>query len=411
MNTVVDKNCCFAKLGSSISKLANNGYKNIMLFQAEGGIPVGAHFKQAFDKASVASANGVHIFGGVFPGIFDRTEVMDTGAILVGIKTEVHFLTLEQITLANILPQIEKGLAPIEAQLRNNYYQTLFVFGDGFGENNLHLVNGLNHIVQKYPLRVIGGLTGRNKTRMSHFTIFTPHRVIQNGAILAFTRLSSSIGTRHGWEPLEGSRIEVTQTNGCFIEKLNGFPAYDRYIKLITTYDERGSAILDQLNNAGDFFNLAVQYPLGLIRKHNGQTTYIDRTPLGVGPDKSLQFSAEIPAGTRACILQLPTSPAGNQYQALSMAAKHAYQEAKKNFPPEIKDKRVIMMDCYGRKLIVERMGRSYSEIELMEICQDQALVPHSPIGVLTFGELSSMDGNYVELHNKTTVVGFVEDY
>ena len=40
----------------------------------------------------------------------------------------------------------------------------------------------------------------------------------------------------------------------------------------------------------------------------------------------------------------------------------------------------------------------------------DQKHNVHSPIGPLTFGEISSMPGNYVELHNKTAVVGLIED-
>lgn len=411
MKIIVNPDRSFADLGKNISQLAADGFNTIMLLQAEGCLDTSGRYKFAIDLAlSTAFRNGVQLFGGVFPGVFDTETIMDRGSILAGFKSDVHILVLENITADSILPQIEKGLAPIRDKLLRNHFKTLFVFGDGFGENNLHLINGLNHIVQKRPLHVIGGMTGRSLVQTSQFTVFTPQRIIQNGAVLVFTQLASSLGVKHGWEPIEGTKFEITQTNGCFVERLNGLPAFDRYIKFITSFDKRGNVLLDQIKNPHEFFNLAVRYPLGLIREHNGETIYIDRTPLSFGADKSLQFSAEIPVGTRACILRMKGESDEERCQALSSAAKQAYLESKNNFPPGIENKRVIMMDCFGRKLTVENMGRSYSQVELKEITQDQGQTHHSPIGVLTFGEISSMGDNSVELHNKTAVIGMVED-
>jgi hypothetical protein len=67
-------------------------------------------------------------------------------------------------------------------------------------------------------------------------------------------------------------------------------------------------------------------------------------------------------------------------------------------------------MDCFGRKTAVEFMGKNYNDIEFKYITKDQKDTSHSPLGPLTFGEISSMPGNYVELHNKTAVVGLIED-
>jgi hypothetical protein len=55
-------------------------------------------------------------------------------------------------------------------------------------------------------------------------------------------------------------------------------------------------------------------------------------------------------------------------------------------------------------------MGKNYNDIEFKYITKDQKDTSHSPLGPLTFGEISSMPGNYVELHNKTAVVGLIED-
>ncbi|MCP4719035.1 MAG: hypothetical protein GY860_06215, partial [Desulfobacteraceae bacterium] len=48
--------------------------------------------------------------------------------------------------------------------------------------------------------------------------------------------------------------------------------------------------------------------------------------------------------------------------------------------------------------------------IEFEVIAADQQKKNHSPMGPLTFGEISSMEGGFVELHNKTAVVCTIED-
>jgi len=245
MKIIVDQNGCCTELGASISQLAAQGCKSIMLLQAENVIDSVSRYKAMLDKAlSVALKNDIQIFGGVFPTVFAMETFLDKGSILAGFESDVHIVTLEKVTPDNILPQIEKGIAPIEKQLQQGEFNTLFVFGDGFGEINLELMNGLNHIVEKYPMNVVGGMTGRDKLKVSHFTIFSPDRVIQNGAVLAFTRLSSSVGVRHGWEPLKGTELEVTKTNGCFVERINNMRAFDRYVQIVSTYNEEAASLL-----------------------------------------------------------------------------------------------------------------------------------------------------------------------
>lgn len=412
MEIIVDQSGCCTELGNSISQLAAQGYKSIMLLQAEDVIHTIPRYKAMLDKAlSVASKNNVQIFGGIFPTVFALKTFLDKGTILAGIDSEVHIVTLESITADNILPQIEKGIRPIEKQLQVGAFDTLFVFGDGFGEINLDLMNGLNHIVQKYPLNIIGGMTGRSKLKVSHYSIFSPEKVIQNGAVLAFSRLSSSVGVRHGWEPLKGTELEITQTNGCFVDRIDNVRAFDRYVQLVSSVDEDAAETLaNEYTNPDIFFSIAVRYPLGLILEQHGEYSYIDRTPLGVGADRSLQFSVEIPEGTKACVMHLQGDTDAERCKTLGRSALEAYVEAKNNLSSEVNSSRVIMMDCFGRKMTVEQMMEDYSKIELEHIVRDQDGTPHSPIGALCFGEISSMGKNRVELHNKTAVVGFVED-
>ena len=97
--------------------------------------------------------NNVNIFGGIFPGIFDNGKLLKQGSILVGIQSKVHYVTLENLSEPHILDTFKKGIAPIETTLSRNEFQTLFVFGDGFGELNLNLINSLNWLTKKNPVK------------------------------------------------------------------------------------------------------------------------------------------------------------------------------------------------------------------------------------------------------------------
>ena len=413
MKILIDEIGHFSNFEKQIAYLILGGYRNIMVFHVEGGIDSDPKYKQTCDKALIsANKNNVNIFGGIFPGIFDNGMLMQKGSVLVGIKSDVHVITLENLNNSDLYNEIEQKLAPISDSLINEEYKTLFVYGDGFGENNHNLISGLNQLVKKYPMNVIGGLTGRNLIKASHYTIFTPAKIIQNGAVLAFTKLESGIGVQHGWEPLMDSELEITKINDCFVEEINGTPALDFYMHIITSQNKEIDRKQEQLlKNADAFFSeVAVKYPLGLIREEKGKKKYIDRTPISVGADKSLQFSAQIPAGTKTTILHLKGNSPKTQCSNLTQAVKQAYKECQNSFPDTIKRRRVIIMDCFGRKNAVEFMGKNYSDIEFKDIAEDQKNKAHSPIGPLTFGEISSMPGNYIELHNKTAVVGLIED-
>jgi len=410
----VDDIGTFPNLEKKITELVFDDYRNIMVLHAEGGVDSDPKYKQRCDKILMsAGKNNIRIFGGIFPGIFDNGQLMSQGSIIVGIKSNTHVITIENLNNPDLFKDIEPMLEPVSDSLAKNKFKTLFVFGDGFGENNLNLINGLNQLIKKYPMNVMGGLTGRDKIKASHYSIFTPDKIIQNGAVLAFTQLESGIGVQHGWEPLIDSELEITKINDCFVEEINGVPALDFYMHIITSEDEKIDSRQKQLLKDPDAFfsQVAVKYPLGLVRKkQDGTIKYIDRTPLSFGADKSLQFSTQIPAGTKVSVLHLKGDSPKGQYNNLTNAVKQAYKESLGDFPDNIKDRRVIIMDCFGRKNTVELMGGNYNDIEFKDIADSQKAKDHSPIGPLTFGEISSMSGNYVELHNKTAVVGLIED-
>ena len=131
-------------------------------------------------------------------------------------------VSLENLNNPSLFENIKRKIKPIAEALEKNEFKTVFVFGDGFGENNHNLIGALSSLINTYPLNIIGGMTGRSQVKASHFTIFTPEKMIQNGAVLAFAAIESSIGVEHGWIPLMDSELEITQINDCFVEEING---------------------------------------------------------------------------------------------------------------------------------------------------------------------------------------------
>ncbi|MCG8636933.1 MAG: FIST C-terminal domain-containing protein [Desulfobacterales bacterium] len=414
MKIILDHKSNFKDLEKNITSLAADGFKTIMVFHAEGGLDKIPEFKTHCDALlKKTSQRRIQIFGGIFPGIMSDGKLMDRGSILAGIRSRVHIVTLDRLGEPDLAGAIAKKLPPFDPDHPENNFKTLFVIGDGFGESNHTLIRGLNRFVETYPLKVIGGLAGRNTLKASHFNIFTPGKVIQNGAVLAFTDLESGIGVNHGWLPLEKSDCTITRTNYCYVETINKKPALEFYLDFISRIDPkiagRKQALLS--GDADLFFKeVAIKYPLGLIRKQKDGKQIIDRTAVSVGADRSLQFSAEIPEGTRACILHLSGKSAQAQCLNIREAAQTAYVESLNLFPTEIPAPRVFIMDCFGRKQMVDNLGYNYEAVEFDLIAADQKEKDHSPLGVLTFGEISTMPPGYVELHNKTAVVATIED-
>ena len=414
MEIILDEGTGFTGLEQNVATLVDKGFKTIMLFHAEGGIDKDPAYKSKCDALlEKASEKGVQIFGGIFPGIMTDGKLMGKGSIIAGMHCRTHVVTLEQLGTDNLGALLEKKIPPLRNDDDSLSFKTLFVFGDGFGESNLNLINGLNHILKNYPLKVLGGLTGRNSLKASHYNIFTPTKAIQNGAVLAFTDLESGIGVNHGWTPLQDSECTITDTNHCYVETINNKPALEFYLDMICKIDPVINRKKKELMS-GDadliFKEVAIKYPLGLIRKLKDGNLVIDRTPVSVGADKSLQFSAEIPKGTQACILNLTGKSSQAKCLNIRRAAQTAYLESLQYFPTHIEDSRVIIMDCFGRKQMVDNLGYDYEAIEFDIIAGDQKDKAHSPIGVLTFGEISSLEPGVVELHNKTAVVATVED-
>lgn len=199
MKIILDTEASFQGLEKSVTTLAGQGFKTILVFHAEGGIDKIPGFKGQCDTLlAKASGQGIRVFGGIFPAIIDNGRLVTRGSIIAGIRARTHVVTLDRLGRPDLMDHIDDQLAPVAPLLKAGRFKTLFVIGDGFGESNLSLIQGLNHITRQFPMNVIGGLAGRNGVKASLYNIFTPEKVIQNGAVLAFADLETGIGVNHG---------------------------------------------------------------------------------------------------------------------------------------------------------------------------------------------------------------------
>jgi len=146
MKVIVDTQASFESFEKNINALASQGFKHIMVFHGERGIfNTASSLQQDCNKLLGQAFNDqIQIFGGIFPGLVDDGKVLQKGIILVGIYSDVHIVTLANLSRETTLDTLKQGILDIESTLAGNGFQTLFVFADGFGESNLNLINALN---------------------------------------------------------------------------------------------------------------------------------------------------------------------------------------------------------------------------------------------------------------------------
>ncbi|MDH5638597.1 MAG: FIST C-terminal domain-containing protein, partial [Nitrospinota bacterium] len=137
-----------------------------------------------------------------------------------------------------------------------------------------------------------------------------------------------------------------------------------------------------------NFFDVAKAFPFGISRLGS---QIIVRDPFAVDENNWLTVAAEIPSESFVDLLT------GDQ-ESLVGAANNAFKDATNSFGGASDQKTVLLIDCVSRAMF---LGDEFSQ----EI--DATYDPGSPlIGFLSLGEIANSGRDYMELLNKTAVVG-----
>lgn len=328
------------------------------------------HLTDIFGWASACT----HAFvGGVFPGVIIGDQTYEDGVYLLKLPAESEPVLI-QPEQTGALDQLDKlrGVA-----------------------SGLLLVDGLSSQVETMlsaiyndwggQMQVFGGGCG-SLDLVQRPCLFSREGIFQDAALLLPMSNPSGVGVCHGWS-MEGYPLVATRTDGNTVVELNWRPAYEVYMDVIS---ERNGGVKPEKA----FFHIAKEYPFGIFREGS---EVIVRDPIAHGDKGELICVGDVPENTILYVLE------GSEQQlidAANLAAKNSQR------PSLGALQEVFVFDCISRYLFLED---SFQQ-ELMALAKafDNHESKPAPVGVLSIGEVTSVDGNGLSFFNKTTVVGSI---
>lgn len=319
------------------------------------------------------------LFGGIFPQIIYGSQKFRRGSIVIGFTTDINIQFISE--LSSSTTQFDEI---IDERIPNTGdAKTMFVIVDGYSTRVSSLIESLFNIFG-LELNYIGGGAGSInpvKIDLNQMPcLLTNHGIKKDGAILALADIESGIGVSHGWDIILSGPHKVTESEGNVLKTIDWRPAFEVYKEVIEINSEH--SITEE-----NFFEIAKSYPFGITKM---ESESIIRDPFAVNENNGLIFNVEIPQESFVNILT-------GDVRSLINAAENAYLESSASFRGK-EDKCVLVVDCISRVLFLKELF--HKEIAVMS---ESAT---SLVGVLSIGEIANSGQDYLELYNKTCVVG-----
>lgn len=323
---------------------------------------------------------GISFFGGMFPGVIHGDAYYDNGALIIGMPMLHAPIVIKELTSATeLFPEISTTVDNI------SYKCTALLLVDG-------LAAGISPFIQNLfdrygnVVNYLGGGAGSLSLQQGP-CLFSNEGFFQNAAIVTLVRLKSALGVQHGWQKHAGPLV-ATRTHGNVIDELNWENAFDIYQNIVEA--SSGRTLTPE-----NFFSISKGYPFGIMKEESED---IVRDPISVNQGKEIVCVGEVPENAVLNVLK------GTKSQLIEAAGKAAEQcleqcSAGEHFQG-------IVFDCISRVLYLEDeftdelsaiQGRIHARYPGVEVA-----------GVLSIGEISSYGDGYLELFNKTAVVGLL---
>lgn len=317
------------------------------------------------------------VFGGVFPEILHGREHLATGTLVIGLSQPTH---------VEVIPGLDDDQADYEALIDAKLSghpagRTMFVLVDGLARRIAALLEAL-FAVLGLELDYIGGGAGSLASIGvgPKPCLFTNQGLVLGCAVLALSDIHGGVGVNHGWMEVSGP-YQVTRSRGNVIEALDSIPALDVYREVVEARTGRSLT-------AEGFFALAKGFPFGIGKL--GQEKVV-RDPIALTADGGLVCVGEVPQGCFVHILE-------GHADTLVAAARKALELATAAYDGPGEPQLTLFIDCVSRSLA---LGDDFDR-ELAAVAS-----PSVPlVGALTLGEIANSGKDYLELYNKTSVVG-----
>ncbi|EAY26822.1 FIST signal transduction protein [Microscilla marina] len=318
----------------------------------------------------VLNTHHISFFGGVFPGVVFQEKKYERGLVAEQLPANIDLLLVQELDS----PDFEIGFLPNIVTC--NDALSALVLVDGLTANIASFLRRLYDIYGDNVNYMGGGAGSLTLEQMP--CVFNQEGIFQDAAIVAFTRSSSSLGIRHGWQKIVEPFLATNTTNNV-ISELNWGNAFEVYRDVVE--ESSGERLLQN-----SFFDIAKGYPFGITKEG---LEVVVRDPIMVNAQGDLVCVGEVPQNASLAILK-------GDKQNLIKAAKEA-AEACDNSRQSL----CMVFDCISRVLFLE----DDFDKELQAVKKGLGN-PAQLLGALTLGEISSYGDGYIEFFNKTIVVG-----
>lgn len=361
----------------ALTKLDDQRADFILLFTSE-------NYDQAAVLRGVRSiSKGIPLIGCCGGGNLTAKGSQMKSVALMAIRSDKIRITtavgeMAEQTIRLVAEQVAESLENDLMAAHAADHKALMVLSDSADRKLLDIVAGMTDTLGPIcPL--IGGGANDHAPARQFFNNQTYSQAIV--AALLCSKSPIGIGVRHGWNPVGGALV-VTQSEGQFIVKLNGRPAFE-------VFQELFASDAPDLSPA-TFYAFTRTHPIGLPQM-SGE--YLIREVVQVRPDGAIECVGHIPENAVVRFMQ-------GDPDSLMVGPKQAAEEAMLalNGKPA---GAILIFDCVSRLPILG--DKVDAEIALIR----QVVGTKTPLlGMYTYGEIANPVGvNLAAYHNKTIVI------
>lgn len=340
--------------------------KALLFLMAENNQYSESELISAFNKLSKP------LIGGVFPEVLFKGERKKEGIVLIQLNfsLKTQLIDLEVYNTAN---PIQFDFSLIEGNRNQN---SLFIFADALSKNKNGFIQSVFNFFGINTTYLGGGAGSLSFYKTP--CIITNTGIYQDAAVIGWTDKKIALGAAHGWGPITNP-MKVTHASGNLLKQINWKPAFEVYKEIVENHSGREF-------NESNFFQIAKSYPLG-VSKIDGEQ--IVRDPI-MRKEGSLLIIDAIEEGEYISVLH-------GDIDSLLAGAKKAKEFALSKQDNSMNLSRIFCIDCISRALFMQ----SDFNKELEIIAENTEVN-----GILSIGEIANSKDSFLEIYNKTIVVG-----
>lgn len=356
---------------SFLEELSKDNATAILLFVAEGTPFDYNKIQPLFKNMKIL------VWGGIFPEVLYNGSRYRQGVVGCAFRSLVSI---------KVIKNLNNFRGSFLEEFISKNTESLLILNDGWANNIPLFIETLYEISGK-EMTFIGGGAG-SLTEMDRPSLFTRNDFFAGGAIVAVVEDYITIGINHGWQPIYGPAI-ANDVEKQILKSINWEPAFKYYKKVVEK--DAGIKLTEE-----NFLDVARSYPLGILKYDED---IILRVPIEINKENSILLGSEMPKNSMLMIMK-------GYPEKLISAAGMAIEQAKTEFEnkKKISPTKVLIIDCITRVLFLEE--RFADELEIIKAKAGAGVLI---FGFLSLGEIASTGDKYIELHNKTIVIGMGE--